>query len=418
MFYFRYTVNGKQKSISIGPFKYKDQAGKYTLEQARLISNSYSDLHRDPKSRDVSAYLQQAEADRLEAIRKAEEAAELERVSQTNDLRYTLKALCEQYVSHLKAAKAASARNVECQLKLYVHECEWALLPAKNFTARQATALLRKIIESGKGHTAKKIRSFLHSAYAMALRSETDAVVPADMLAFDIEVNPIASTSALSKFNTARTRNLSPSEMGELWRRLCAPDQEQTAALRALRLTILLGGQRGQQLLRVRRVEDVDMEGMTITLYDPKGKRKAPRPHMLPIVGKAVEDIVALIERSEKLESKWLFQGAKEQMGPETLSDQVHDLSVSFNESGISKQPFQFSDLRRTAETLMAGMRIHKDIRAQLQSHGLSGVQDRHYDMYEYMDEKKAAITAWQDYLDLQASGKPMASNVVELKQA
>jgi len=67
---------------------------------------------------------------------------------------------------------------------------------------------------------------------------------------------------------------------------------------------------------------------------------------------------------------------------------------------------------------MMASLRIHKDVRAQVQSHGLGGVQDRHYDRHEYMDEKLAAITAWQDYLDFLATGKPMASNVIELKQA
>lgn len=66
---------------------------------------------------------------------------------------------------------------------------------------------------------------------------------------------------------------------------------------------------------------------------------------------------------------------------------------------------------------MMASLGIHKDVRAQVQSHGLGGVQDRHYDRYEYMAEKKAAITAWQDYLDLQAFGNPMASNVREIKR-
>lgn len=418
LFYFRYSIGGVRKQIPIGPFSLVAVKGKYSLDQAREEARAYSEMHRDVKTRDVAAHMQEVEKARQAAIVKQAEDAELERLKASTEAKYSLKALCESYVLHLQEAKKQSTANVRAQLKKYVHPTEWAALPAKNLTARHATELLRKIVESGKGHTAKKIRSFLHSAYALAIRSELDPTVKSDLITFGIEVNPIASTAALSQFNKTRERSLTPAEIGEVWKRLWANPEEPSADIRALRLTMLLGGQRAQQLLRVKRVEDVDLDAMIITLYDPKGRRTIARPHPLPIVGKALQDIEWLIKRSEGLQSEWLFPGATKQQGPKAMSDPVHDLSVAFLAEGISKQQFQFSDLRRTAETLMASLGVHKDVRAQVQSHGLGGVQDRHYDRYEYMTEKKAAITAWQDYLDLQASGKPMASNVVELKQA
>jgi len=39
-------------------------------------------------------------------------------------------------------------------------------------------------------------------------------------------------------------------------------------------------------------------------------------------------------------------------------------------------------------------MGIHKDTRAQLLSHGISGVQAAHYDRYEYFSEKQNALAA------------------------
>lgn len=417
LFYFRYSIDGVRKQIPMGPFSLVAVEGKYTLDQAREVGRAYSALHRDAKTRDVAAHMQEVEKARLAAIAKQAEDAELERLKSSMEAKYSLKALCESYVQHLQEAKKKSAANVSSQLKLYVHPTEWASLPAKNFTARHATTLLRKIVESDKGHTAKKVRSFLHSAYALAIRSELDPTVKSDLITFGIEVNPIASTSALSQFNTTRERSLTPAEIGEVWKRLWANPEEPSAAVRALRLSMLLGGQRAQQLLRVRRVEDVDMDAKIITLYDPKGRRTIPRPHPLPVVGKAVQDLEWLIKISEALKSEWLFPGAKTHIGPETMSGPVHDMSVAFNKEGISKQQFQFSDLRRTAETMMASLGIHKDVRAQVQSHGLGGVQDRHYDRYEYMTEKRAAITAWQNYLDLQASGTAMASNVREIRR-
>jgi hypothetical protein len=62
--------------------------------------------------------------------------------------------------------------------------------------------------------------------------------------------------------------------------------------------------------------------------------------------------------------------------------------------------PFTYGDLRRTAETTLAYLKVTKDIRAQLLSHGLGGVQHRHYDRHAYKDEKIAALLQLQDFLD------------------
>jgi hypothetical protein len=35
-----------------------------------------------------------------------------------------------------------------------------------------------------------------------------------------------------------------------------------------------------------------------------------------------------------------------------------------------------------------------REVRAQLQSHGLSGIQGRHYDAHDYADEKREALAA------------------------
>jgi hypothetical protein len=66
---------------------------------------------------------------------------------------------------------------------------------------------------------------------------------------------------------------------------------------------------------------------------------------------------------------------------------------------------------------MLAGMGISKDVRAQILSHGLGGVQDRHYDRHEYMEEKRQALEVWYARLVEIASGTPM-QKVVPLKRA
>ena len=58
-------------------------------------------------------------------------------------------------------------------------------------------------------------------------------------------------------------------------------------------------------------------------------------------------------------------------------------------------EPFQLRDQRRTSETMPASLSVSSDVRAQLQSHGLGGVQNRHYDRQDYAPKKKRTLKLW-----------------------
>lgn len=64
------------------------------------------------------------------------------------------------------------------------------------------------------------------------------------------------------------------------------------------------------------------------------------------------------------------------------------DISTALVEARAVREPFQLRDLRRTCETMLAGLGVSSDIRAQLQSHGLGGAQNRHYDRHDCAPEK------------------------------
>ncbi len=53
---------------------------------------------------------------------------------------------------------------------------------------------------------------------------------------------------------------------------------------------------------------------------------------------------------------------------------------------------FQLKRIRSGVETLLAANGFSREIRGHLQSHGLTGVQARHYDGHDYMPEKLRAI--------------------------
>ena len=80
-----------------------------------------------------------------------------------------------------------------------------------------------------------------------------------------------------------------------------------------------------------------------------------------------------------------------------------------------AREPFEHRDLRRTCETMMARMGISKDVRAHVLSHGLGGVQARHYDQHDYADEKRVALERWDAKLAEIASGST-TENVVPIR--
>ena|SRR5579859_1210952 len=62
-----------------------------------------------------------------------------------------------------------------------------------------------------------------------------------------------------------------------------------------------------------------------------------------------------------------------------TLSALVKEISDAMVKEGEARAPFQLRDIRRTCETMLAGLKVSKDVRSHLLSHGLGGVQDQHY---------------------------------------
>jgi hypothetical protein len=77
---------------------------------------------------------------------------------------------------------------------------------------------------------------------------------------------------------------------------------------------------------------------------------------------------------------------------------------------------FQAKRIRSGVETLLASLKISSDIRGRLQSHGISGVQARHYDAHDYVDEKRHALETL--FAALEGNTMLTGSNVVTLRVA
>lgn len=385
---FRYTYNRKRTAIPLGNLKSLD------LTSARRIASDYAEIYY--VNNDVLGKLK---ADKLAAQlaideKQAEINAGMAKLAQRD--KYTLSRLMELYVAYLKKQnKHTSARDVASLSK---HLSPLANKPAAEITKGDLVSIQRTLLDAGKGRTANKLRSFVRTAYALVLRADSDATAPAAALEFAtkgaVEFNPAALLAVAKGFNGTRDRVLTNNELFMLLDKSKSSD----AVGLAVRSTILLGGQRMAQLLRAT-VDDVQ-DGF-LFLLDPKGKREQPRKHPIPLEGMAGDIINEAIKLAKLRGSKLLFSSTgKIKLSASTVSTYITEVSAEFLESGISTTPFILATLRTTIETRLAGMGISKDARAYLQSHGLSGVQTRHYDRHDYEQEKRHALRALHNLIE------------------
>ena len=410
--YYRYSKADDTKPrepIGAHTFEKGDGKSTFTLPQARARVAELATLYLAPESRDVRAYLkreEQRKADEAEAAKRAQGAA---LAAEAEAGQYTLTGLLNAYVGHLAKQGKPSARDARNMFANHVTAAHptLAAMPARAITSKDIVALLRPLTEAGKGRTAAKMRAYMRAAFALAARAELDSAVPSAFLRFDVEANPVQPTAALAQFNRARERTLSEPELRAYWAAIkAAPD---SPGRDAQMVGLLLGGQRPAQLLRAT-VADVDLHANTLRLHDAKGRRAQPRVHTLPIPAAALPVVKRCLDRAATQKSAWLFslQG-RAPLATETLSDHCNAIAAALlaqpKAARVVREPFQLRDIRRTCETALARLGISRDVRAQIQSHGLGGVQARHYDRHDYMPEKAAALAAWAKFLETAPAG-------------
>jgi integrase len=365
-------------------------------------------IERGDDPRDVLRQEREAKAAAQAAQLVLEQATRLDAEARK---RYTLCSLCESYASHLEAkGKVGSARDCRSVFRCHVAKARQDLseTPARDVTADDIAALVRAVQEQGKTRTAGILRSYLLAAFNAASRARYDSTLPAVLIGFGVTTNPAAVIPSIPV--RAGTRTLSAAEL-----RVYLSELTDTLTDQSLLLEILSGGQRINQLLRAK-VCDWTPETATLRLWDGKGKRSTPREHLLPLAPRAAALVSSLVERARALapESTMLFSTyGLAQMDATTTGKRLKAISTA-----MGGEAFTLRDIRRTCETMLAGMGISKDTRAQLLSHGISGVQAVHYDRHEYMNEKRAALDAWEQRIAEIQTGTLPTSNVVHIRAA
>jgi integrase len=363
---FQGRFNGATPRLTIGDIR------TWTLEDARIKARSFQtqiDNGKDP--REVKAQAIASDVAIKDARVAAKEEKELQKV-------LTLRSLCTIYSDGLKAkGKQKSGTDSFSAFKCHVFTTKFADLPAKDITSEDISEILRAVLESGFKTTARVTRNYLSAAFNQAMKVRFDPTLPVALKPFKIISNPV---TVIPRIRSPKgKRNLSAKELKEYL--LFLTDSPVDALLK---MHLFTGTQRIAQLARITE-NDYKPDIEAIELLDPKGRRDEPREHLVPLAPKGL----ALLKSMPKGERHFFYSTARD------AGERVSEISKA-----MGGDSFDMRDLRRTCETMLSSMKIIKELRGQLLSHGIHGVQDEIYDKYKYLPEKLEILTKWESKLD------------------
>lgn len=356
-FYLQYRRDGKKRFYRLGSFP------ATSLAKARELcrdARSVIDQGNDPRLLDEERQRQRRTAG-------------------------TMRDLSEVYLDTLQGRYR---RNVEAAFKAYVDLDR----PARDVTPEDIQRWLSVLVQADHAVAANRLRSYLHRAFALGLRYDHDPRAMGREMRFRLTWNPVEAVPRNAEAETTGERTLSWEEVRDVW------DTQKVGIMHRQALRLLIAtGQRPTELLGAARSEFSD------GLWSIAGTRtKNGRAHIIPVPGiiwEVIEETMELVPDAD-----WLFPSRN---SPKAKKPWVQT-SLAYAVREVSEWTWTPRDLRRTWKTLTGEAGLSKDLRDRLQNHALHDVSSRHYDKYDYLNEKRAAMETWGEYLRamLDDSGK------------
>lgn len=402
-FYFRYRrADGATDDLPLGRFDSRGRDG-LTLDEAKKRAGGWRKRYKDGE-RNLRAALDAEQRER-ERERNAKDAAEdAAKATEAAKRERTLGALLEAYAAQLERDGKPSAAETRRALELHVRDAWpklWAM-PLADATTDDLLEVVALPVSNGHLRQAEKVRAYLRAAFAAGIKARHNPAALSALRALKISTNPAASLTPNAGANKARNRALSLAELRAYWQRIQAPEHA------VLRFHLLTGCQRIEQLARAT-MADSDADTQSLRLLDGKGKRTTPRQHHVPLLADAIDAMRAM--HAGEL-GPYVFTLTAGQSGADYsgICHRVREVADAMQAAGeLPGGTFTPGDLRRTVETRLADAGVSRDARAFLQSHGLGGVQVRHYDRHDTLPETRAALETLHRLLtDTSAKVLPM----------
>lgn len=349
---------GKPVKITIGKF------GVFTAEQARdAARNLLNDMANgnDPRA-----------------------------TTKAGDENHTFGDLMTAYADMLEASGKESAKAVRNAINANikaVHPKLWKK-PAAEIDIDDCVSIIGRVSDQGKPRQADKIRSYIKAAFTKAINARGDVKAPAALREMRIKTNPARDIQKVAGSSNANDRAMTVAELQSYWRRV----KELAEPQRSLgMLHLLTGGQRMKQLSRVT-LEHIDRDAMIMKMHDYKGRRANARVYGVPLLPQALECIDNITGGGQFVFSA---NGGLSPIGTSYLSSIAKRVCDDMQQAGeLSGSKITGKHIRASVETRLMGKpyRVSSDVFKRLLSHGMGGVQEKHYQHDSFHDEQLEAL--------------------------
>ncbi|MGR5306175.1 tyrosine-type recombinase/integrase [Vibrio mediterranei] len=383
-FAYKYKVAGKVSYIQLGRFP------ALTLSQAREAIKPLINILKEGKDPKAERQNEQRQREALE---------------QAESMKGSIQQLFKGYTDKMKADGKRTYEQVLKSLEKEVYPFILVDTKAKDVQPTDVVNVLAAMIDRGAATQSNRVRSYLVAAFNYGLKHDLDPAVASTGVKFGLTMNPAQVVPRQASAERVGNNWLNFNEVREVLADFHNTPRVGQQLSTLVKLCFLTGGQRPYEL-SASQWESVNWEDRTLLITEDLSKNK--REHLVPLTDEAIELLSEL--RNQSKNSVFIFP----QHTDPTKHVRTDSLSTAISRYREAKPEFKHfvaRDIRRTCKTLMGELGVSKEIRDRLQNHALNDVSSKHYDRYDYLQEKRHALNIWQTKLNEVAQ----VSNVVEL---
>ena len=286
----------------------------------------------------------------------------------------TVKQLANSYIKKYAKINKKTWAEDERILELDIIP-QLGAMKASTVTKKHIIARIDEIVARGAPVSANRTLGVVKAMFRWAVDRDLLTASPCDGVKRPYKEKP-------------KDRFLRLDEVKTFWARL--PDAPMHGHTQLALKLLLVTMQRSNEVLGIN-IKEFDLVAETWII--PSERAKNNQPHLVPLSPPAIEIIKELLP--DATDDGFLFPGRWDNtlMSETALSHAVRDNLVLL---GLEK--FTPHDLRRTGSTLLGAFRVSRFDRERVLNHADSSI-GAVYDIYDYEDEKRAALNLWADII-------------------
>jgi integrase len=371
-------------------FRFRDPTTRRT---SRLTLGSYPDLKLGTARTLADGY--------RAAVTNGENPAAKKRNARADAEKSTFAHLAARYLEEHAKRHKRSWRADDRNLRLHILP-RWRSRAYASITRGDVIELLEGIVSTGKLTLVNRVQSLISKIFAFSI----DAGL--------LTASPCARLARRGK-ERKRKRVLSDPEIRLFWSSaIKAPLSYRTG--QALRLALLTGVRVGEVAGMAREeLENVQDPAAAVWIV-PRERTKNRLPHAVPLAPLARRIVLEMLGQLDRGE-RFLFP-ARSRAGCSTRGQSLSNAMLRFADElrGDGEAPRTWKadsptahDLRRTFATRMAALGVQKEVRDRLLNHApdRSDIEGSHYNVYDYLPEKRQALAQWNAALSATFSERP-----------